>query len=224
MFKVALMLEAQFCMHELDRRHGSWTARRDLLLELVVILLIGWEIWLGFRAERNEDALMDKQNAILANLAHSTADTATTMKGLALTSQTMNAALQKQLGFNYAVSLEVNVNGGMEVISVRNSGPADITIWGQRVGDERAAFQKDGQGVARDGTYNIPASALLRDVSAQAYNARAKVAIPLDVYLTNTIGKKYVARCSFVADYSSSQMHIYAVLRRLDPINWVVSR
>jgi hypothetical protein len=74
MLTVPLILNAQFYMQELDRRHGSRIAVRDLILEIVVILLIGGEIWHGFKAAKEEGALMDKQNAILANLADSTAD------------------------------------------------------------------------------------------------------------------------------------------------------
>src|SRR5271156_5404175 len=43
----ALLLEAQSYLQERDRRHDSWISLRDLLLELVVIALIGWEVHEG---------------------------------------------------------------------------------------------------------------------------------------------------------------------------------
>jgi hypothetical protein len=43
----ALLLEAQFYLQERDRRHDSWISLRDLLLELIVIALIGWEVHEG---------------------------------------------------------------------------------------------------------------------------------------------------------------------------------
>ena len=38
------LAEAQFYMRELEHRRDSFTSIRDLVLEIVVIALIGWEI------------------------------------------------------------------------------------------------------------------------------------------------------------------------------------
>ena len=48
------LMEAQFYMQELDRRHDSWISLRDLLLELVIIALIGWEIYLGYQGGKQQ--------------------------------------------------------------------------------------------------------------------------------------------------------------------------
>jgi hypothetical protein len=88
--KASLLLEAQFYMAEMDRRQGGRTAWRDLLLEIVVILLIGFEIVLALKQGNDEDQLMDKQNRILFGLQQSTSDTATTLKGLLTMTATMN--------------------------------------------------------------------------------------------------------------------------------------
>src|ERR1700692_2491643 len=61
-------LEAQFYMSEMDRRHGGWIATRDLILEIVVILLIGGEIWFGNKASSDEGALMKSQTAVMQKL------------------------------------------------------------------------------------------------------------------------------------------------------------
>jgi hypothetical protein len=60
--RAAKLLEAQFYMIELDRRHDARIARRDFRMELVVIGLIGleliaatWGMWLGSK-ESNEQA------------------------------------------------------------------------------------------------------------------------------------------------------------------------
>src|ERR1700687_6169780 len=71
-----LLLQAQFYMQELDRRHDSLISLRDLILEIIVISLIGGEIWLGWRQGTDEALLMNRQNKILANLDKSTAATA----------------------------------------------------------------------------------------------------------------------------------------------------
>jgi hypothetical protein len=66
-YQAAKMLEAQFYMQELDRRHDSWIERRDFWLELAVIMLILAEIILSVYGIRlaikqghDEDLLMDK--------------------------------------------------------------------------------------------------------------------------------------------------------------------
>ncbi len=82
-FQVAKLLEAQFYMQELDRRHGSWVATRDLILEIVVIVLIGAEIVLAVKQGVDEGVMMDKQNAILSKLNDSSSATATSMRLLA---------------------------------------------------------------------------------------------------------------------------------------------
>src|SRR5260370_36021356 len=79
--------EAQFYMSEIDRRASGWIATRDLLLEIVVIILIGAEIWLAVKQGKDEGILMDKQNAILNNLQVATAATVTEIKNLGSTSE-----------------------------------------------------------------------------------------------------------------------------------------
>ena len=89
-FQVAKLIEAQFYMSEMDRRAGSRIGLRDLLLEIVVILLIGGEIGLAVKQGKDEDILMDKQNGILTSLQTSTADNAASIKALATVTQVMS--------------------------------------------------------------------------------------------------------------------------------------
>lgn len=69
--KPALLLEAQFYMNEMERRHQTWISWRDLILEVVIIVLIGAEIWLG-----------NKQDTVLGQLQSSGAATAATLAAL----------------------------------------------------------------------------------------------------------------------------------------------
>jgi hypothetical protein len=67
--------EAQFWLQEIDRRYESRRSLRDLILEIVVIVLIGLELYFGI-TEGN------KQAVILGQMNTSTAATAQTMKVL----------------------------------------------------------------------------------------------------------------------------------------------
>src|SRR5216684_759772 len=117
-----LLSEAQFYIDEIERRNQLRTGRRDLILEIVVILLIGLELYFGIKGGNQQLAVLQKLNtsadqqlAVLQNLNTSASETARTMKSLreeqdiALTTQQqtlqmivqMNSALQSQLGLNF---------------------------------------------------------------------------------------------------------------------------
>jgi hypothetical protein len=49
--RLAVFQEAEFYTRELERRADSRTSIRDLLLEIIVIGMIGWEIWMGYGAD-----------------------------------------------------------------------------------------------------------------------------------------------------------------------------
>ena len=104
-YKAPLMLEAQFYMQEMDRRDSSKDRRRDLWLEVVVIVLIGIEIVLSLVGmkiaiqEGNAQAtLTEKQTGILTSLQQSSSDTAQTLKGLLETTGTMNGSASSTAG------------------------------------------------------------------------------------------------------------------------------
>lgn len=59
----ALLLSAQFYMDEIERREHDRVARRDLFLELVVILLIGLEIYFGITGGNAQLDALQKLNA-----------------------------------------------------------------------------------------------------------------------------------------------------------------
>ena len=64
--RLSFMMEAQFYMQQLDQRRENWNGRRDLLLEIVVILLIGVEI-LGIQrlpARKSQEAMGEGGGAI----------------------------------------------------------------------------------------------------------------------------------------------------------------
>jgi hypothetical protein len=74
-----LLLQAQFYVNEADRRasarHDAKIAKRDLLLDLIIIALIGLEIVIGFWEG-------SRQAAILSQLNASTSATANTLRSL----------------------------------------------------------------------------------------------------------------------------------------------
>lgn len=72
----ALLLQAQFYLAEIERRGHDWVATRDLWLEIVVIVLIGLELYFGITGGNAEIAALQKLTA-------SASQTATAMTTLA---------------------------------------------------------------------------------------------------------------------------------------------
>src|SRR5882762_6362802 len=55
-------------------RREQWISARDLILDLVIIALIGWEIHLSYRQERLQTQDFERQQQLLTNLQNSSAE------------------------------------------------------------------------------------------------------------------------------------------------------
>jgi hypothetical protein len=136
---VTSLLEAQFYMQELDRReaeeagkHTRWIENRDFWLETVVIILIGaeiilsiWGIRLAIQEGRDEQTLMNKQNAVLDNLAKSSAATANALQTLQGTTDAMNTAVHNQLARTSLPNIWTSFLLPKHQISIANRGSYD---------------------------------------------------------------------------------------------------
>jgi hypothetical protein len=98
--RLAILQEAEFYTRELERRSDSWISIRDLILELIVIALIGWEIHMSYRAETIQSEASDKQQVVLGNLQKSSEATAAILGSLKSTTETMNTAIQDEASLN----------------------------------------------------------------------------------------------------------------------------
>ena len=90
----AHLLKAQFYMNEVDRRHDAKIARRDFLMELIVIGLILFEVILGIGGIVFGIVEGNKQAAILDRMNTSTAATATATQSVNTSSQDQAARLK----------------------------------------------------------------------------------------------------------------------------------
>jgi hypothetical protein len=86
---------AQFYLRQLEHRWDSWVSTRDLILEIVVILLIGGEIYMSVRQERQQTQNFKDQQAVLQNLQTSSQATANTLTSLKTTTEAMNQSVQR---------------------------------------------------------------------------------------------------------------------------------
>jgi hypothetical protein len=122
--RLAVLQEAQFYSRELERRHDSWTSLRDLILEIFVIFLIGWEIHMSYRAERLERDNFDAENIVFQNLEKSLGATVDTMVA-------MNKNVHAQLDLYYEPSVDLTYDAGKVV--AHNYGHTSIAILATKV-------------------------------------------------------------------------------------------
>lgn len=78
-------------------RHDRWISFRDLLLEIIVIILIGWEIRISLRGDQHQEAGFKQQQQVLKNLQDSSKATADTLTALKQTTETMRDTSGQQL-------------------------------------------------------------------------------------------------------------------------------
>jgi hypothetical protein len=91
------LLQAQIYRNELDRRHDSRISIRDFILEMVVILMIGAEIWMGYRQETNQQRDFAGQQKVLNAMQSSMTTTATQLTQTVSSLQEVNTDLQNSL-------------------------------------------------------------------------------------------------------------------------------
>jgi hypothetical protein len=76
----ALLLSARFYMDEIERREHDRVATRDLLLELVVIFLIGLELYFGITGGNAQIAVLQKLDTSASQTAAAVATLAEEQK------------------------------------------------------------------------------------------------------------------------------------------------
>src|SRR5713101_4763017 len=77
-----------------------WIPLRDLILEIAVIGLIGWEIVVGYQQERRQSDNFKTQQDILKNLNDSSKATAETLISLKQTTDLELAAMKESTGLS----------------------------------------------------------------------------------------------------------------------------
>jgi hypothetical protein len=197
------LLEAQFYMRELEQRTDSRTSLRDLILEIIVIGLIGWEIFLGIRQERQQtmdfasrQAEFSQQQQVLTNLQASSASTATTLAMLESTSELMNQSLQKQVALFYDVSIIPVYDEGQKRLNIVNSGRTGIVLWGLKLADQKPDIDTEGRTVSPNSTYSIDAKKIVEAVITLKPKGTDGL-VPFEIYLKNERGEEFTQNCRF---------------------------
>ncbi|HUO36243.1 MAG TPA: hypothetical protein VMU43_14740 [Candidatus Acidoferrum sp.] len=214
------LLEAQFYMRELEHRYDSRISIRDFILEIVVILLIGWEIGLGYQQERQQRQAFNAQLQVLENLQKSTDTTANSLILAQANLSQMNQALQKQLGLFYDVSLAVLFNQSQSKTTIINQGRTNVVIWGRKFDDESPVMEKEGRTISTSGTgLEIPDPNLIPSLAKLVPKGATKL-IPFEIYIKNERGEEFVAHCYFSVSWSGETMNVTTQTASIVPEHW----
>jgi hypothetical protein len=215
--------EAEFYMRELENRRNSFTSIRDLILEMVVIALIGWEIHMSYRGERLESQNFEKEQAVFANLQTSSAATAGTLIELQSTSRQMNEAVQKELAVAYEVSLNVKFDITSDHIIITNEGRTRVALWGSKVGKSGTVMEKG----PRTLTPGVPYLITGHEVSTGLTGVVPKggfAPVPFVMYVKNERGEEFVARYEFAQLLMMGPSHIEPIMVSIAPFDWSKKR
>jgi len=188
--RLAVLQEAQFYSRELERRADSRTSIRDLILEVIVIGLIGWEIFLGYKTEKLQSAASEKELGVLNNLQTSSQNTATILQSLNATTDTMNAAIQDEANLNYKVAVDVTYDTGVNRLIVSNNGRTPVWVWGIKLGDSARDMDREPHVIPAGGHSYMLVTLYDTVVSKTPDNGRYEPT--LDLYLRSEDRKPYV--------------------------------
>jgi hypothetical protein len=91
--------KADLFVRELERRrdYWSWVSLRDLILEIIVIDLIGWEIVLSYRGDQQQSTNFTEQQRVLGRMDASASKTAAAMTTLQAEQTKLVTAQQQSL-------------------------------------------------------------------------------------------------------------------------------
>jgi hypothetical protein len=215
-----ILSEAQFYIDEIERRAGdaerqkqSKIARRDLILELVVIVLIGLELYFGIVGGNQQLSVLQKLNAsadqqlgVLQKLNASAGDTAKILKSLReeqdlllatqqqtlqLTGQ-MNGALQTQLGLNFAPQLTLIYDEPQKSLVYQNFGKTNMFMWGTKQSGVAAEMLSEPRIIVPGGAFKVPVEDQLIAESQRVPKGTSET-LRIEAYLKTANGKKYTA-------------------------------
>jgi len=226
-----LLPKARFFLDEIERRKNDMIGRRDFRMELIVIFLIGLElvttVGLAVWGERDQAAQVQKQLAAigqvqiaLSNLDKSSQATADTLATLEKTTETMNTALQKQLGLFYDVSVNVVYDEPKKMINVINGSRTNIQLWGLEIGGVKPKIDTEGRTIEGNN------AGWEFDVAPQYEALRAKgpqgqmFKVPFELFLKNERGEEFVVHCYMGTIWNKDTMTLSTETTSVTPERW----
>ncbi|HXZ11439.1 MAG TPA: hypothetical protein VEG64_03515 [Candidatus Sulfotelmatobacter sp.] len=213
------LAEAEFYMRELAQRRDSWVSIRDLVLEVVVIILIGWEIWLSYRAEGMQKDNFKTEQQVFEHLEESSRATADSLVAVKGTMEGMNTALQRQLALYYDVSVNVVYEQDTKDLLFSNNGRTNVSLWGVMI--ERGGYLpgNEGRTIPPGGSYKIELPQIL-DLMNSRFPKPAEGFIAFEVYLKNEKNEEFVLHGYFAMHWKNDVGKVGTQTASIMPERW----
>jgi hypothetical protein len=211
--------KAAFYMRELEHRRDSWVSIRDFILEVVVIALIGWEIWIGYRAEHQQQTNFEEQKQVFDNLEKSSGATAGSLIAAQQVLQNMNVAMQKQLGLFYDVSINMVIDENKKDMVFINNGRTNISIWGIRAKGELPVTIKEGRVITPGGGYQMDVTADF-DLITKRFLKPADGGLEFELYVKNERGEEFVQYGFLGIHWQNDVRQMVIQTRGIEPERW----
>jgi hypothetical protein len=238
---------AQFFIDEIERRAGeaerkrqSWITTRDLLLEVVVIVLIGAEIYFGIMGGNQQlDALRKlninagQQYQLLQTMNKNAEQTAKALTDLTQEQQTavatqqqtlqmvteMNSSLRTELGLNFKPALTLIPEPSTKRLAFQNVGKTNLFIWGSKVEGAPPEVLPEPRIVAATTTYLLDVTALWAIESAALTKGNTDRK-RLELNLKAADQKKYVASFFLVFAWQEDKLTMNVQVTGIEQKDW----
>jgi hypothetical protein len=185
------LIGAQFYIGELERRADSRTSIRDLILEILVIILIAGELYMSHKQSIQQDTQFKEQQIVLGNMEKSSKETLGAITAERQTMEAMNTALQKQLALFYDVSLNMVFDQDKKELMLMNNGRTNVVLWGGKVGEERAFAAEEGRTITSGAGFKFEGS-LSYELMIARFPKPAQGLLPYELYIKNERGEEFV--------------------------------
>jgi len=210
-----LLVEAEFYLTELNRREDERAEmRRDRIetirhrvnlgLEFLVLVLIGLELFVGYRQEQDQAVAAKLEQEVLGKLQASSAATAATLTNLETTTEAMNEGIQTELGLNYALTVEFAFDKERQNFIIKNTGKTTIYLCGAEAGYNDPSFSKKSDAIIPGGKIEFTLPVLYDDLNDLPEGGSAR--LPLRIFLRNQYGVKYVIGSQITARQEKDNM------------------
>ena len=190
------LAEAQFYTRELEHRHDSWVSIRDLILEIVVIVLIAGELYMSYRQGIEQGKQFEKQQAILGNMEQSSGATLGALTAEQRTMEAMNLALQNQLALYYDVSINVIFDQEKKEVMFLNNGRTNVVAWGTKVGEDKPFVPGEGRVITAGAGMKVDGKEIY-NLLVGRFPKPSAGSVAYELYLRNERGEDFVQRGYF---------------------------
>ncbi|MFZ0885036.1 MAG: hypothetical protein WAN14_16665 [Candidatus Acidiferrales bacterium] len=208
-------VSAQFYMTELDRREtrraeadrdriekARW--KIDFVLESLIVILIlveiGLSIWDHGQYAKNAAAELSafgEMQGVLSNLQKSSDATAKTLTALQSTTESMNAAIQKELSLFYDVSVGTTYSNEDKRLIVSNVGRTNIVVGGIKISNAPPLMIPNGRVLTPQAMFDGEVAPFYNLIIQQASQDKDGL-VPFDVYVKNERLEEFVVHSYFV--------------------------